>query len=159
MIRKATNKDIDFIYSLYMHPAINRYLLYEEMSRDNFQPVFEELLSKDIKFIYTDEGTDAGMFKLIPLTYRTSHIVYLGGVAIHPSFAGKGHGRKMLQEIIDLAKRRNFSRIELSVAVINEKAIQLYEKCGFEKEGVLKKYTWLQKENKFLDEVLMACLL
>ncbi len=159
MIRKATNKDIEFIYGLYMHPEINRYLLYEEMSRENFQPIFEDLLSKEIKFIYTDRGTDAGMFKLIPLTYRTSHIAYLGGLAIHPSFAGKGHGRKMLQEIIDLARQRDFRRIELSVAVINEKAIQLYEKCGFEKEGVLKKYTWLQKENSFLDEVLMACLL
>jgi len=34
----------------------------------------------------------------------------------------------------------------------------LYEKAGFVKEGVLKKYTWLKNENKFLDEVMMAYL-
>jgi putative acetyltransferase len=96
------------------------------------------------------------MFKLIPLTYRTSHIAYLGGLAVHPVFAGKGYGLAMLKEILAYAKQLGFLRVELSVASVNDKAIYLYEKAGFVKEGVLRKYTYLKSENRFLDEVMMA---
>ena len=64
----------------------------------------------------------------------------------------------MLTEILEYAGNQGFIRIELSVAGINEKAIQLYQKAGFQKEGILKKYSFLKKENQFLDEVLMSYL-
>jgi putative acetyltransferase len=159
MIRKATNKDFDFIYELYMHPQINRWLLYEQMDADSFLPIFNELLLKEILFVYENDGIPTGMCKLVPQYYRNSHIVYLGGLAIHPFFAGKGEGLIMLQEIKEYTMQKGFLRIELSVAAINEKAIRLYEKAGFVKEGVLKKFTYLKSENKFLDEVMMAYLL
>jgi len=158
MIRKITEKDFDFIYELYMHPQVNMYLLYEPMSSDEFKDIFTDLLNKEIIYVFEDNGIAAGMFKLIPLTYRASHIAYLGGLAIHPVFGGKGLGLAMLKDILAYAKNQGFLRIELSVAAINEKAIRLYEKAGFEKEGVLRKYTHLEKENKFLDEILMSWL-
>jgi len=63
-----------------------------------------------------------------------------------------------MEEIKSYIKAQGFPRVELSVATSNEKAIRLYEKAGFEKEGLLKKYTFLKSEQKFLDEVLMAWL-
>jgi RimJ/RimL family protein N-acetyltransferase len=159
MIRKATTSDFEFIHDLYMHQDINPYLLYPVMDSDSFKPVFNELIEKGIKYVYIDsEGKPAGMFKLIPLTFRNDHIAYLGGLAIHPSFAGKGHARHMLQEILLFAKRIGIRRIELSTATINQKAIRLYERAGFEKEGILRKYTYLEKEDKYLDEVMMSYL-
>lgn len=158
MIRKATTSDFDFIYSLYMHPQINPYLLYEMMDAAEFKPIFDELFNKDVLYIFEDNNTAVGMFKLVPLLYRNAHIAYLGGLAIHPSFAGKGHGLTMLNEITAYAKQQGFLRVELSVATINEKAIRLYEKAGFVKEGVFRKFTYLKSENRFLDEVMMAWL-
>ena len=158
MVRSITASDFDLIYHLYMHPQINPYLLYEVMDEDSFQPIFNELLRKDIIYIYEENSEAIGMFKLIQLEHRSSHVGYLGGLAIHPNFAGKGYGKKMMKEIIELGRQINLLRIELTADVINEKAVSLYEKAGFEKEGVLKKYTWLKNENKFLDEVLMAYL-
>ncbi len=158
MVRKATPEDFDFIYNLYMHPQANPWLLYEPMDAVSFRPVFNELLEKGVKYIYEDESAAIGMFKLVPLTYRTDHIAYLGGLAVHPSFAGKGYGQQMMQELLAFVKQQGFKRIELSAATINEKAIRLYEKNGFEKEGILKKYTHLKKEEKYLDQVLMAYL-
>jgi putative acetyltransferase len=158
MIRKITGQDFDFIYELYMHPQVNRYLLYEPMPANEFKNIFTDLLDKDIICVFENNGMAAGMFKLIPLTYRTSHIAYLGGLAIHPSFAGKGLGLAMLKEILAYAKDQGFLRIELSVAAVNEKAIRLYEKAGFEKEGLLRKYSHLKKENVFLDEIMMSWL-
>lgn len=156
MIRKATINDFDYIYGLYMDTEINPYLLYEPMQRADFRSIFNDLVEKSIKYIYSDEGNDIGMFKLVPLTYRTSHICYLGGVAIHPDFAGKGFGLKMMNEIVKYAQEQGFKRIELSTATFNEKAIKLYEKAGFQKEGVLRNYTFLASEGKFIDEILMA---
>ena len=159
MIQKATLQDINFFYELYMHPDINPYLLYEPMAMEAFNPIFAELVQKDLVFIYfNEEGLPVGMFKLVPHTYRSAHIVYLGGVAVHPQYAGKGYGFLMMKAIIDYASNRGFLRIELSVAVQNSKAISLYEKVGFEKEGILKKYTYLKEKDTFIDEIQMAYL-
>lgn len=158
MVRNITASDFDLIYSLYMHPQINPYLLYEVMDKDTFQPIFDDLLAKDIIYIYEENNEAIGMFKLIQLEHRSSHVGYLGGLAIHPDFAGKGYGKKMMEAIIERGRQINLLRIELTADVINEKAISLYEKAGFVKEGILKKYTWLKSENRFLDEVLMAYL-
>lgn len=159
MIRKATEADFDFIYGLYMHPENNPYLLYEQMEKNVFAPIFKELLSKEFLFIYEKENKPVGMCKLQPMQYRNSHIVYLGSVAILADQTGKGEGMKMMEDIKAHVREKGFLRIELTVATINEKAIRLYEKAGFVKEGVLKNYTILKNENKFLDEAVMAYLL
>ena len=157
MIRKATLQDFNFFYELYMHPAINPFLLYEPMDEAAFNPIFAELAQKELVFIYfNEERLPVGMFKLVPHTYRSAHIVYLGGVAVHPRWAGKGYGFLMMKAIIDYAREIGFLRIELSVSVLNLKAMSLYEKVGFEKEGTLKKYTYLKEKNIFIDEILMA---
>ena len=158
MLRAATKEDFDFIYELYMHPQINPRLLYEPMSKELFFPIFKGLLVKKVLFVYENDNKAVGMCKLVPQQHRIAHIVYLGGVAIHPSYAGKGFGQKMLEEIKDHVKQKGFLRIELSVEVINEKAVHLYEKAGFAKEGIMKRYTYIKEENKFLDEVMMAYL-
>lgn len=157
MHRKATQNDLQFIYDLYMHPRVNPYLLYEYMEIEDFKPIFDKLLTDGIKYIFADEnGTPVGMFKLFPWTHRSSHIAYLGGLAIHPAFAGKGFGKKMMQEMMDLANQQGYKRIELSVAIENLRAIKLYKNVGFEGEGVMRKYTYLQQEERFMDELLMS---
>jgi putative acetyltransferase len=158
MIRLANIEDFDFVYSLYFHSTINPFLLYEMMNKADFQPIFEDLRLKNQLFIFEQNENKIGMFKLYGLTYRTSHIAYLGGLAISPDFGGLGFGKMMLEEIIVFAKMRGFLRIELSVAVQNEKAIYLYEKAGFVKEGILRNYTYLKSENRFLDEYIMSYL-
>lgn len=158
MIRKITKADFDFIFNLYMHPSVNPFLLYETMDAVEFKPIFYDLEKAGIIYIFTIEGKDAGMFKLIPQLHRNHHTAYLGGLAIDPAYNGKGYGGKMMQAIINQAKQMGVLRIELSVAVNNFRAIRLYEKAGFQKEGLLKKYTHLVKENRYVDEVMMAFL-
>jgi L-phenylalanine/L-methionine N-acetyltransferase len=159
MLRQATLSDFEFIYGLYMHEAVNPYLLYEKMDQSDFKPVYTQLLNDKVKYILEEEGERIGMFKLIPLQYRTSHICYLGGLAIDPKQAGKSKGLRMLLEILEFAESKGFLRVELSVGAENTRAIRLYERAGFEKEGVLRNYTHLKSENKFIDEILMSCLI
>lgn len=159
MVRSAVSSDFYFIYELYFHQDINSYLLYEMMEKPDFQAIFDALLSNNNLYIFEIGGEKVGMFKLVPLAHRTSHIVYLGGVAVHPQYSGRGLGFQMMNEIIALCQKQSYLRIELSTATINEKAIKLYEKVGFQKEGILRKYTHLKSKNQFLDEVLLSYLM
>lgn len=161
MIRSAGKDDFDFIYGLYMHPDINPFLLYELMDENSFRPIFEGLLADAVLYVFSasdDSTSPTGMFKLIQLKHRTSHIAYLGGVAIHPKFAGQGHGVRMMQEIIALAKSKEIKRLELSTGVHNLRAAALYEKCGFQREGILRHFTYLKSEDSYIDEILMSYL-
>jgi L-phenylalanine/L-methionine N-acetyltransferase len=158
MTRQANHSDFEFIYSLYFHPKVNPFLLYEMMDKGAFQPIFDDLMSKNIIFIFEENEKSIGMFKLYAHTYRAAHVGYLGGLAIHPDFSGKGFGAKMMGDILVLGKEKGFLRIELSTATTNAKAIALYEKLGFQREGILKKYTHLKSENRYLDEMMMAYL-
>ncbi|MFT3682581.1 MAG: GNAT family N-acetyltransferase [Ferruginibacter sp.] len=158
MIRKITAADFDFIFGMYMHPAINPYLLYELMDAAAFKTIYNELLQKDIMYIFEADGKPVGMFKFIPQVHRNSHIAYLGSVAILPVIAGQGYGKQMLREIIELGRRHGILRIELSTATFNDRAIKLYEQTGFVKEGVMRKYTYLKSEKRYVDEYLMSYL-
>ena len=159
MTRKATQNDLQFVYNLYMHSQVNPHLMYENMDLEQFSPIYQDLLNDNIKYIFEDNNIPIGMFKLTQLKYRCSHIGYVGGLAIHPDFGGKGFGKQMMQEIIELAKEKGILRLELSVGSENFQAQKLYEKLGFVQEGVLRKYTHLVSEGRFLDEVMMAYLL
>ena len=159
MLDKVKAVDFSYIYQLYMNPEVNPYLLYEMMDSETFRPIFDSLLKDEVLYLYKEGVETLGMCKLVRQKYRNDHILYLGGVAIHPEHFGKGFGRKMMLEIIDFCKKNAVLRIELTVAIHNEKAIQLYESVGFTKEGVLKKYTYLKNKNQFIDEVLMSNLL
>ena len=159
MLVKVKASDFKFIYELYMNQEVNPYLLYEIMNSENFIPIFNELLKDEVLYLYKVDSETIGMCKLIRQKHRNEHIMYLGGVAIHPDYFEKGFGRKMMLEIIDFCKNKSVSRIELSVDTNNEKAIKLYESVGFLKEGILKNYTFLKSKNKYIDEQIMSNLI
>jgi putative acetyltransferase len=142
-----------------MHPAINPWLLYEIMPADAFRPIMDELIHKKALYIYEVEGEAVGMFKLVPMKFRNSHIIYLGGVAIHPEHAGKRYAKEMILDAIDLVKSLGYTRIELTVATSNQRAIDLYSKSGFKTEGILKNYTFLKSEKRYIDEQVMALII
>lgn len=159
MLIKATETDFEFFYNLYMHPQVNPYLLYEIMDRELFKPIYNDLLQQQVLYKFNDGVTDAGMCKLILHKYRDGHKMYVGGLAVSPSHAGKGYGVLLMQDITAFAKAHNRSRIDLSVSTENERAITLYKKCGFEIEGTLKNYSYLQSENRFVDEYMMRLII
>lgn len=94
MLQKASLSNFEFFYNLYMHPEVNPFLLYEIMPPEDFKPIFEKLIHEGVLYVFIDNQIAVGMCKLIPLTYRCSHITYLGGVGIVPKYFGKGLGKK-----------------------------------------------------------------
>lgn len=88
---------------------------------------------------------------------RQKHIGELG-ITVQKDHWGKGIGTKMMQAMIEWAKASGVIRkINLSVQANNEAAIKLYEKCGFEKEGTLKRDLYLN--GQFYDALAMGLLI
>ena len=61
------------------------------------------------------------------------------GISVLKSYWGQGIATVMMEEMLDwVAEYSTLSRVELEVVAVNKKARRLYEKCGFEEEGLIK---------------------
>ena len=64
----------------------------------------------------------------------------LNDIAVSPLARGKGYGRMLMLNLIDIAREENMKVIFLEVRESNEVAINLYSSLGFEVFGRRKKY-------------------
>lgn len=88
--------------------------------------------------------------------HRRSHAAGIG-MAVHDDFAGRGVGAALLGAAVDLAERWwNIRRLELNVYADNARAIALYERFGFEREGLFRAYAW--RDGAYVDSLAMARL-
>ncbi len=71
---------------------------------------------------------------------RLSHNVDLG-ISVRKKYWGLKIGSTMMESILEFAKSNTvISNIQLRVLVSNKAAVHLYEKYGFEKVGINKRY-------------------
>lgn len=85
---------------------------------------------------------------------RRAHAASLG-MMVHADFQGRGVGSALMAAAIDLAENwLALSRIDLEVFPDNAPALALYEKFGFEREGVLREYAF--RDGQYVDSILMA---
>ena len=113
MIRKATQRDFDFIYDLHVHPQVNRFLFYEIMSAEEFKAIFNELLEQDILYVYEEDGISMGMFKLSPQTASLLPHCLSWRYCYSSLVFRQGYAQRMLHQIILLGKERGILRLEL----------------------------------------------
>jgi putative acetyltransferase len=79
------------------------------------------------------------------------------GIGVHEEWQGKGIGSALVRAAVELADRwLNLRRIELEVFADNEPAIRLYERFGFEREGLLRQYAF--RDGRYVDAYMMARL-
>ena len=102
-------------------------------------------------------GAIVGMIGLHRETHhRRQHAASIG-MAVHDAHAGKGVGSALMAAVVDLAERWwNIRRLELSVYADNARAIALYERFGFEREGLMRAYAW--RDGQYVDSIAMARL-
>lgn len=85
---------------------------------------------------------------------RLRHSASLG-IMVHKDYQGMGVGKALMQALIDIADNwLMLVRMELTVFEDNQKAITLYEKFGFEKEGI-KKLAGI-RNGQYVNEIMMA---
>lgn len=97
----------------------------------------EELLCQDRKYIVVKESNEilgfAGIW-ISPIDVELMNIV------IKKDKRNKGIGKKILDEIINLAKSTNLEYLTLEVNEKNVIACKLYKNAGFNVIGIRKKY-------------------
>ena len=77
--------------------------------------------------VYDEHGMLAGFFEF---QVEDSDVVV--GLGLHPSRTGRGLGRQFVDAGLEFARERfQPDRFRLSVATFNERAIRVYEQCGF----------------------------
>jgi putative acetyltransferase len=79
------------------------------------------------------------------------------GISVHDDWQGKGVGASLMKACLNMADNwLNLHRLELEVYADNEAAIRLYEKCGFEREGLMREHAF--RDGVYVDSIMMARL-
>jgi RimJ/RimL family protein N-acetyltransferase len=113
--------------------------------------------SKGFMMVALDQGTIiAGLGMMVPEAGARSFNGDLG-MSIQNKYRGKGLGLHMMNDAIEQSRKNGLHRIELSVRTYNADAIYLYEKCGFQRVGLLKEVALI--DGQFVDEYLYQLLL
>ena len=101
-------------------------------------------------------GVVAGWVKVRSPTPLLSHahVLEIGGLAVDPTRQGTGVGGRLVEAAVQECRRRGARKVTLRVLGPNTAARRLYDRCGFEAEGVLHEEFLLQ--GRYVDDVLMA---
>ena len=87
-------------------------------------------------WVMHDHGRVEGYF-LMSIAAGEAHVL---NVCVAPELQGQGHGRKMLQALVHIARGRGVERIFLEVRPSNHGAIRLYHREGFNEIGRRPRY-------------------
>lgn len=138
-VRRARLEDVEDVYEVIKTAFENyRKIDYSEaaiqsaiVSRSEIQHRINEELILVAETKKQIVGTVTGTIE-----YETIHVKTL---AAHPSFQNLGIGTNLMKEIEKEAVKVRLRKISLLTTPIMNSAINLYEKLGYEKEGVLKR--------------------
>lgn len=78
----------------------------------------------------------------------------LFNIAVHPSHQRQGHGRYLLEQLIETLETRGITTLWLEVRASNANAIALYEQLGFNEVSLRRNY--YPATNGREDAVIMA---
>ncbi len=78
------------------------------------------------------------------------------GMGLLPAHRGRGIGRMLMEAALKAAWGSGLTRVELAVHADNAPAIALYERLGFEREGVLRNASLI--DGRYRDAIAMAIL-
>jgi len=166
IIRKARPQDaakiIDTIKKIIAEPDSNLEMSAGEFlhSLDQEQKILEEFSnSENSIFLVAEAGGEIiGMIICHGSSRKASRHSVEISMSVASDWRGRHVGTALLQAAIEWAKNSSIvKRMDLIVFERNTTAIHLYEKFGFEKEGLLRKSIY--RDGKYLNSYIMALLL
>lgn len=141
-MRQMTLADIDAVFAI--EQAVQAY----PWTRGNFS---DSLAGGHLCFVDEAEGEMRGYVILMPAVDE-AELLNIGVAVAHQR---KGLGRKLLREMLELARAKKMQRIFLEVRPSNTAAVALYRSAGFVEVGVRRGY--YQNLNGSEDALVMAC--
>lgn len=99
--------------------------------------IFRDCLRADYPaWILHSDGRIVGYF-LMSVAAGEAHVL---NICIAPEMQGRGHGRRLLHDLLKLARGRGVARVFLEVRPSNANAIALYHDEGFNEIGRRPRY-------------------
>jgi ribosomal-protein-alanine N-acetyltransferase len=103
-----------------------------------FESFFNEISNNNLAYYFVIEKDNEiigylGMWKIIDEGHITN-------IAIDKEYRKMGYGHILVYESIEFMKNDGVTSFTLEVRVTNNPAIKLYEKMGFTRAGIRKKY-------------------
>jgi putative acetyltransferase len=100
------------------------------------------------------EGKLIGTAALMRFENRRAHVGTIG-MGVHDAYQGRGAGGALLAALLSTADRwLGLRRIELTVYADNARAIGLYERHGFVREGLHRDFAF--RDGVYIDALAMA---
>ena len=161
-IRKIQMKDADNYLNMLLNlDNETKFMMFEPGERSTDINIAKNIIEKSINgdklvLVATDSENIVGFISAQRGgPKRIKHTAYIV-IGIREKFRGKGIGSKLFSELDIWARENNITRLELSVICSNVVAKHLYEKNGFEVEGI--KRNAMIIDGKYVDEFSMAKL-
>lgn len=157
VVREATVDDVPGMVDAYIAVAAEGRWIGGELPLDRDERI--EAMTATIRggddqmFVAESDGEIIGMLGLHPRHGRADL-----GMAILEAWRGKGVGTAMMDAAIAAARARSLDKISLFVWPHNERAIKLYEKVGFSREGYHPKH-FRRKNGEAWDAISMGLVL
>jgi putative acetyltransferase len=106
--------------------------------------------------VAVSEGKVVGYVRLKQGEGLGSHAGEVSAVAVHPDYQKQGIGRRLMEEILEVANGLGLRRLWLTVTEDNRTAIRLYRRMGFEVEG--KEREAVRRGKRFICLLIMGRL-
>ncbi len=105
-------------------------------------------------FVAEEDGAIVGRMSVARDPHQASHHVADLGLMVALGHRRRGIGRALLEQAVAWARDAGVTKLELHVFPWNEPAILLYERFGFEREGLRRDH--YRRDGEYVDAVLMA---
>jgi RimJ/RimL family protein N-acetyltransferase len=165
VLRKVKTGDLPLLHKWINYPSVKRFWHGRDKTRSkdwierHFTPIISgksdsscwviEVVNKPIGLMYNTPGKSDGN----EFNGRIELDILIGEVEEW----GKGYGTDALQAMINfIFEKQRAERVFLTPYVSNDRAIHLYQKVGFQKEGILRHFE--KFEGKFVDCIMMSII-
>lgn len=160
-LRPWQDQDIDLLFKGVNDPAVRETLFtYRPKSKIELMEEIQKDLTSDKSILLTicecSSNQPVGMTAFYRIDYVSRAAIFF--LAIYDSTKWHhGYGFEATKLMVDYAFNiLNLNRIQLHVASENPKAVSIYEKCGFIKEGTLREAMY--HNDRYVDFYVMAIL-
>jgi L-amino acid N-acyltransferase YncA len=160
-LRPYQTEDTQFILDIINYNILNSTALYDYNIRNYEQQkaILEEKINKNFPVIVAiedDKVVGFGMYGEFRFReaykYTVEHSVYVDN-----EHQGKGIGKLLLQELIQLAKEQKLHAMIAVIDAENQSSVEFHEKFGFKTVGIIKESGY--KFDRWLHSVFMQLIL
>jgi predicted GNAT family N-acyltransferase len=120
-------KQIELNSELYQQACQLRYQLFYQPHGLSFDSVFN---SPEVESIHLAIISDNLLLAYGQLTQQNDRTYKIGQMVVHPNYQRQGLGKKLLAELIAIAKQKDAQKIVLDARIY---AVNFYQQLGFEK--------------------------